>query len=169
MLLNADMDVLQVAKTLNERISKYGQVVLQTLAYAGTGDVLQIQSLLAICGEHIEVEENAGWKVGTLLHALSNPAPQADATSHHGTLMPGLLLHSGFCVSRSHSRLLMPAWIVAVQVAHQGPATLGIALVALSEELGTSMAHRALEHLLQYGEPSVRCTHTCPSLLAARN
>jgi hypothetical protein len=52
-----------VAKTLNERISKYGQVVLQTLAYAGTGDVLQIQSLLATCGEHIEVEENAGWKV----------------------------------------------------------------------------------------------------------
>ena len=57
----------------------------------------------------------------------------------------------------------------AVQVAHQGPATLGIALVALSEELGTSMAHRALEHLLQYGEPSVRCTHTLVlSLLAAK-
>ena len=55
-----------MAKTLNERISKYGQVVLQTLAYAGTGDVLQIQSLLATCGEHIEVEENAGWKVGAL-------------------------------------------------------------------------------------------------------
>jgi 26S proteasome regulatory subunit N1 len=43
-----------------------------------------------------------------------------------------------------------------MQVAHQGPATLGIALVAMGEELGTSMAHRALEHLLQYGETSVR-------------
>ena len=48
-------------------------------------------------------------------------------------------------------------------MAHQGPATLGIALVALSEELGISMAHRALEHLLQYGEPSVRCPHCVPS------
>ncbi|KAK9903923.1 hypothetical protein WJX75_000553 [Coccomyxa subellipsoidea] len=105
---------VEVAKTLNERISKYGQVVLQTLAYAGTGDVLQIQSLLATCGEHIEVEENAGWKV-----------------------------------------------------AHQGPATLGIALVALSEELGISMAHRALEHLLQYGEPSVR--RAVPLALALLN
>lgn len=56
-----------MAKTLNERISKYGQVVLQTLAYAGTGDVLQIQSMLATCGEHIEVDENAGWKVQTCL------------------------------------------------------------------------------------------------------
>jgi 26S proteasome regulatory subunit N1 len=53
----------QVTKTLKERISTYGQIVLQTLAYAGTGDVLQIQSLLATCGEHIEVDENAAWKV----------------------------------------------------------------------------------------------------------
>ncbi len=44
-----------------------------------------------------------------------------------------------------------------VQVAHQGPAVLGLATVALGEELGTAMAHRALEHLLQYGEPPVRC------------
>jgi hypothetical protein len=55
--------VLQVAKTLPEQISQYAQVVLQTLAYAGTGDVLQIQSLLAMCGEHTEVDENAAWKV----------------------------------------------------------------------------------------------------------
>ena len=41
-------------------------------------------------------------------------------------------------------------------MAHQGPAVLGIAVVAMSEELGTAMAHRALEHLLQYGEPPVR-------------
>ena len=43
------------------------------------------------------------------------------------------------------------------QVAHQGPAVLGIALVAMAEDLGASMAHRALEHLLQYGEPAARC------------
>lgn len=46
-------------------------------------------------------------------------------------------------------------------MAHQGPAALGIALVAMSEELGTAMAHRALEHLLQYGEPPVRWAF-CP-------
>ena len=52
-----------MARTLPEQISQYAQVVLQTLAYAGTGDVLQIQSLLAMCGEHTEVDENAAWKV----------------------------------------------------------------------------------------------------------
>ena len=55
-----------------------------------------------------------------------------------------------------------------LQMAHQGPAALGIAVVAMSEELGTAMAHRALEHLLQYGEPPVRSgpacrCHVCPT------
>jgi 26S proteasome regulatory subunit N1 len=53
-----------VAKTLSERISRYAQVVLSTLAYAGTGDVLQIQALLATAGEHAEAEDAAPWKVG---------------------------------------------------------------------------------------------------------
>ncbi|KAK4749802.1 hypothetical protein SAY87_027251 [Trapa incisa] len=39
---------------------------------------------------------------------------------------------------------------------HQGPAVLGIALVAMAEELGLDMAIRSLEHLLQYGEQNIR-------------
>lgn len=40
--------------------------------------------------------------------------------------------------------------------AHQGPAVLGIAMVAMAEELGLEMAIRSLEHLLQYGEQNIR-------------
>ncbi|CAL5323030.1 unnamed protein product [Camellia sinensis] len=39
---------------------------------------------------------------------------------------------------------------------HQGPAILGIAMVAMAEELGLEMAIRSLEHLLQYGEQNIR-------------
>lgn len=39
---------------------------------------------------------------------------------------------------------------------HQAPAVLGIALVAMAEELGCEMAIRSLEHLLQYGEQNIR-------------
>lgn len=46
--------------------------------------------------------------------------------------------------------------IPCVQVAHQSPAVLGLALIAKAEDLGSSMAQRTLEHLLQYGEPPVR-------------
>ncbi|RRT77143.1 hypothetical protein B296_00022117 [Ensete ventricosum] len=39
---------------------------------------------------------------------------------------------------------------------YQGPAVLGIALIAMAEELGLDMAIRSLEHLLQYGEQNIR-------------
>ncbi|KAE8679959.1 26S proteasome non-ATPase regulatory subunit 2 [Hibiscus syriacus] len=39
---------------------------------------------------------------------------------------------------------------------HQGPAVLGIAMVAMAEELGLEMSVRSLEHLLQYGEQNIR-------------
>ena len=54
---------MQVAKTVNERISKYAQVTLESCAYAGTGNVLKVQQLLALAGEHIELKEEESWKV----------------------------------------------------------------------------------------------------------
>ncbi|KAG5028686.1 hypothetical protein JHK87_012200 [Glycine soja] len=39
---------------------------------------------------------------------------------------------------------------------HQGPVVLGIAMVAIAEELGLEMEIRSLEHLLQYGEQNIR-------------
>ncbi|XVE49971.1 hypothetical protein DITRI_Ditri01bG0124500 [Diplodiscus trichospermus] len=46
---------------------------------------------------------------------------------------------------------------------HQGPAVLGIAMVAMAEELGLEMSIRSLEHLLQYGEQNIR--HAVPLAL----
>ncbi|KAI3986852.1 hypothetical protein MKX01_014553 [Papaver californicum] len=39
---------------------------------------------------------------------------------------------------------------------HLGPAVLGIAMVAMAEELGLDMAIRSLEHMLQYGHQNTR-------------
>ena len=94
---------VEVARTLPECVSKLLQVSLEAAAYAGTGDVLKVQSLLAACGEHIEVEEGESWKT-----------------------------------------------------MHQTVAAMGLGLVACGEDLGAKMANRALGHLLQYGEASVR-------------
>ncbi len=93
----------EVARTLPESASRFVRTTLEACAYAGTGDVLRVQSLLAACGEHIEVEEGEGWRA-----------------------------------------------------AHQAVAALGLGLVAAGEELGAAMAHRALEHLLQYGDAPAR-------------
>ncbi|TVU07734.1 hypothetical protein EJB05_41103 [Eragrostis curvula] len=87
----------EVSKTFDEKIRKYCDVTLMSLAYAGTGNVLKVQNLLGICSEHLEKGET-----------------------------------------------------------HQGPAVLGIALIAMAEELGADMAVRSLERLLQYGEQNIR-------------
>ncbi|XP_073101582.1 26S proteasome non-ATPase regulatory subunit 2 homolog A [Elaeis guineensis] len=87
----------EVSKTFNEKIRKYCDVTLLSLAYAGTGNVLKVQKLLGYCAQHLDKGET-----------------------------------------------------------HQGPAVLGIALIAMAEELGLDMAIRSLEHLLQYGEQNIR-------------
>lgn len=43
-----------------------------------------------------------------------------------------------------------------LQAVHQSAAVLGLGLIGMAEPLGTAMAHRALEHLLQYGDSAVR-------------
>lgn len=87
----------EVSRTFNEKIRKYCDVTLLSLAYAGTGNVLKVQKLLGYCAQHLDKGE-----------------------------------------------------------VHQGPAVLGIALVAMAEELGLEMSIRSLEHLLQYGEQNIR-------------
>lgn len=38
---------------MDESVSKVASLVVETCAYAGTGNVLQIQKLLHICAEHL--------------------------------------------------------------------------------------------------------------------
>lgn len=87
------------AAALSPLVANYARVTLQTCAYAGTGNVLQVQELLRVCGQHLDKD--------------------ADAS-------------------------------------HQSVAAIGIALIAMGEELGSQMSLRAFDHLLQYGDVSVR-------------
>lgn len=52
-------------------------------------------------------------------------------------------------------------WRCMAQATHQSAAVVGIAVVAMGEELGKDMSGRALEHLLQYGDPFVRRAPSC--------
>jgi len=88
---------VETLKTITHPIGQYATLAVDSCAYAGTGNVLKVQKLLDICGDHLE-DKNG----------------------------------------------------------HQAVAVLGIALVAMGEEIGTDMAIRAFEHLLQYGEPVIR-------------
>jgi len=88
---------LETLKTIKGPFGQYCSLTVETCAYAATGNVLKVQKLLDICGDHLEKNN-----------------------------------------------------------AHQAVAVLGIALIAMGEELGAEMSLRSFDHLLQYGEPVVR-------------
>ena len=44
----------QIVKTIEHRMGRYTQVVLDTCAYAGTGNVLKVQEMLHVCAEHLD-------------------------------------------------------------------------------------------------------------------
>lgn len=48
---------LETLKVISGVMGKYALLTVQTCAYAGSGNVLQIQKLLAVCGEHLEEAE----------------------------------------------------------------------------------------------------------------
>ncbi|KAJ8577721.1 hypothetical protein ON010_g1491 [Phytophthora cinnamomi] len=91
--------MLEAAKTIEHKMSKYLAITLETCAYAGSGNVLKVQQLLRTCAEHIE-----------------DP----------------------------------------IEAQHQSVAVLGIALITMGENIGSEMAMRSFDHLLQYGEVAVR-------------
>lgn len=93
-----DADVtLATLKAIEGEAGRYAYLTVDACAYAGTANVLKVQSLLSVCGEHLEKDNS-----------------------------------------------------------HQAVAVLGIAMIAMGEDLGRSMAVRTFDHLLQYGEPVVR-------------
>ena len=95
----------------HEGVSKQAQVLVDMCAYAGTGDVLKVQTLLHLCDEHIvppkEKEEKEEKKEGE----DTKETPVKDDT-------------------------------------FQGLAVIGIALVAMGEDIGSEMSLRQFNHLV---------------------
>merc|ERR1712165_487184 len=58
--------MLEVVATINHRIGKYAAVILDTCAYAGSGNVLKVQEMLHHCAEHLteDAEHQAAAVIG---------------------------------------------------------------------------------------------------------
>jgi len=126
----------EITLTLSDRISKMAKMCVEMCAYAGTGDVLRVQEFLTACTESSSL-------------ASSPPNEQGVDAGAGASAAGGSGSGSGGDGSGSGGDEKWKSW-------HQGPAVLGIALCAMAEDLGSSMAYRTFEHLLQYGERPVR-------------
>lgn len=144
---------------------KVSKTIVQACAYAGTGDVLQIQSFLRSCAEHPEMDdkEKAAKTAEDAATAAGNAAAAAAAGSNAAAggagaaaaapaaaRAPGGSAAAGAVdADKDKERSKMP-------YLHQTAAVLGLGLVSLGEELSVSLAGRMADHLLQYGDPAVR-------------
>eukprot|EP00475_Leptophrys_vorax_P045448 TRINITY_DN9421_c0_g1_i3.p1 TRINITY_DN9421_c0_g1~~TRINITY_DN9421_c0_g1_i3.p1 ORF type:complete len:861 (+),score=124.07 TRINITY_DN9421_c0_g1_i3:114-2585(+) len=142
---------VEVAKTLNDSISSYCQITLEACAYAGTGNVLKVQQMLALCSASSEAAAASAAAAG----AAGAPAPAAAAGGAAGAA-GAAAGSSSAAASGSSSGGAGGDKASGKGEDGQGAAVLGIAMVAIAEELGADMAIRSLEHLLQYGDASVR-------------
>ncbi|KAJ8552975.1 hypothetical protein K7X08_020368 [Anisodus acutangulus] len=85
----------------------------------------------------------------TKLALLSEYVDKGDPSVRIGVIMGLGLTYAGAQNEQIRSIL------TAILGDNKGPAILGIARVAMSEELGFEMTIRSLEHLLQYGEQNI--------------
>merc|ERR1719197_764354 len=49
---------MELAKCLEGSVGEYCSLTLETCAYAGSGNVLKVQRLLQICGEHASKDDD---------------------------------------------------------------------------------------------------------------
>jgi len=127
---------IEVIKTVEHKISKFAVVVIETCAYAGSGNVLQVQKLMHLCAEHLDANGNREGEGSEDKEAKDDEEKQEEEVSEE-----------------EKEKKKQEA---ALNAMHQSAAVIGIALITMNESIGREMAQRTFQHLLQYGDLAVR-------------
>jgi 26S proteasome regulatory subunit N1 len=135
----------EMALAFSPRIRAFARTVLSACAFAGTGNVLKVQAMLQQCGER------APPPAPPAPAAAAAPEPAAGAAG--GAAAPPAAAAAAAAANAAPAE---DAAAVSDEAHASSAAVLGIALIALGEDLGAGMAARALEHVLQYGDGAQR-------------
>jgi 26S proteasome regulatory subunit N1 len=132
----ADKLIADIGEQVTGPLGEYMKIVLDTCAYAGTGDVLKVQQLLHL------IAEQEGFKAPKPENSTEEAAAPAAAEAPAETTNANNNMQQRHCA-----------------------AILGIALIALGDDINTEMTLRTLDHVLQYCSVSIR--RVVPLALAA--
>ncbi|XP_065095519.1 26S proteasome non-ATPase regulatory subunit 2 [Ochlerotatus camptorhynchus] len=120
--------VIAALEIIQEPFRSMATTMVEICAYAGTGNVLKIQQLLHLCSEHYEPASSESESSSSKKDAAAAAAAaQKEKEDKEKDLS-----------------------------ACQSVAVLGIALIAMGEEIGSEMAFRSFGNLLRYCEPCIR-------------
>lgn len=111
---------IETLKAIEHTLGKQTLVMLESCLFAGSGNVLKIQSMLHHCSDH---------------HTGNNDA--TDEEEH-----------------KDEEKTVED--VPEQTTLHQQLAVLGIAMIAMGEEVGAEMSLRHFGHLMQYGEAPIR-------------
>uniref|UniRef100_A0A2P2I8Z8 26S proteasome non-ATPase regulatory subunit 2 n=1 Tax=Hirondellea gigas TaxID=1518452 RepID=A0A2P2I8Z8_9CRUS len=125
--------VIEAVGIIEHPICESVKLIIQTFSYAGTGNVLQVQGLLATAGTHPPPPEK---KLKTDENKDESKEDREKKEKERNEEVEKARLRD------QHD--LQPIAVV------------GISLIAMGEDIGAEMAYRAFDNLLQYGEVSVR-------------
>ncbi|XP_019864481.1 PREDICTED: 26S proteasome non-ATPase regulatory subunit 2-like [Amphimedon queenslandica] len=132
----------------------FASVLLDICAYAGTGNVLKIQSLLHLCSEYYGEDKESEEK-GEATSATKKPAAEDTEAASGATATEKTGKGEKGKDDKGGKKVVEPG-SVDEPGAHQALAVLGIAIIAMGEDIGAEMALRTFNHLLRYGEPVIR-------------
>jgi len=126
-------------EVLQEPFKSMAKTLVDICAYAGTGNVLKIQSLLHICSEHYE------------------PAAASDAKEDKKDKKKGDDKSDKKSDDKKDGEDKAKEADKDVDLSmQQSVAVIGLALIAMGEDIGSEMLFRQFGHLLRYCEPVIR-------------
>lgn len=140
---------VETLKVVAPPFSHWASVMVDICAYAGTGNVLKVQNLLHICSEHYEDKDKE--KESDKKNDDKTDKAKTDNASKDDSKKDEKKTEENKGKTEETS-----AESQSKDGSHQGIAVVGIALISMGEDIGTDMALRAYNHLLQYGEPVIR-------------
>lgn len=129
--------IQEILSTIAHPIHTFAKTLVAACAYAGSGNVLQVQNFLLACAGGGKAKDDAAAATSVAAApaaALGGANSQVDAPD---------------AAQQDRNE-------VARQNIHQSAAVIGIALVTMGESIGRGMADRTFQHLLQYGDVAVR-------------
>ena len=128
---------LATLEVLTDPFKSMAITLVDVCAYAGTGNVLKIQSLLHKCSEHYEPQPEKEEKKDKKKEDKAKDKDSADKGKD----------------KEGEKKEDAPPPDLSMQ---QAVSVLGLALIAMGEDIGSEMLFRTFGHLLRYCEPVIR-------------
>lgn len=143
---------IETLKAIEHPVARSAEILVEVCSYAATGNVLKIQSMLHLCAEHAKTDSDKPKDEAT--PEVDGAADEAAAAA---TTAAGDVDMDAATSGETTASTDAPAEPEAPKsMRHQAMAVIGIALVAMGEDVGAEMALRQFQHLMTYGDPIIR-------------